>query len=174
MNVGRFGFWRFGWAFFHSNISELLPTTNPTKSSPSLLLLIPMKSKPDSHWLVQLREYSSVPELLTYPKDSQNLHELTIAEGTCTMSLAQTSHNNKSQSLVGHNHPTLQHIQCLQVECARVSGSLLFVRIGLLSESPSLNSSGVLATTWEVASLTSKSLYIDWFVYKCVVNFVIQ
>ena len=44
----------------------------------------------------------------------------------------------------------------------------------LLSESPSLNYSGVLATTWEVDSLTSKSLHIYWFVYKFGANLVIN
>ena len=54
-----------------------------------------------------------------------NMHDVTLADQPRTNNVSE-GWNNKFQSLVGQSHPTVwKLIECLQVECARVSDVLL-------------------------------------------------
>lgn len=60
-----------------------------------------------------------------FPPAQWNMHDVTLADEPRTNNVSE-GWNNKFQSLVGHSHPTVwKLIECLQVECARVSGILL-------------------------------------------------
>ena len=79
-----------------------------------------MRPRPQNQDL-QLR-FRRVPPM--FPPGQWNMHEITLADQPRTNN-ASEGWNNKFQSLVGQSHPTVwKLVECLQVECARVSAVL--------------------------------------------------